>query len=344
MPSNDTPLPETPESAPPRGRRRRRRGLRIAIWTICSLLVVAGIAAGIYVIGFSRSLSEIKRVDIAGQSQSDRPAKDAGKGTNFLILGSDRRDPEEAKASHVTGQRSDTIMLVHVSADKKSAYVISFPRDLWIDIPGRNKERINAALAFGGVPLAVQTVENYAGVPIDHVAMIDFNGVKGLVDKLGGVDVNSSKAFTINGDSFHQGINHLNGEQALSFVRARKQFAEGDFQRNTNQRELLKAVLNKVISADTLTDPMKIQGVVATIAPYLTVDSDLTNTAMVQLGYSLRDLRTSNIYYLSAPHGEPFMTSGGASVVAENPAAMDQLRKALKDDDMAAYYSSTTKQ
>src|SRR5690606_2503774 len=142
----------------------------------------------------------------------------------------------------VTGQRSDVMMLVHIPADRSGVYIMSFPRDLYVDIPGHGKDRINAALAFGGVPLTVTTVENYTGVPIDHVALIDFEGVKSLVDSLGGVEVDVPQDFESGGHRFTEGTQHVDGEQALAFVRARKNFADGDFQRNRNQQSLLKGI------------------------------------------------------------------------------------------------------
>ncbi len=161
------------------------------------------------------------------------------------------------------------MMLVHVSDDGQSVYIMSFPRDLYVDIPpGFGKDRINAALAFGGVSLAVTTVENYVGVPIDHVALIDFDGIQGLVDTLGGIDVEVPISFTAGDFEFTEGgTQHLNGEEALAFVRSRKQFSDGDFQRNRNQQLVLKAIAAELISRDTLTDPAKLRETVSSIAP-----------------------------------------------------------------------------
>lgn len=328
---------EEPETTP-QHRRRRRRRRRIALAVILALLLGVVLVVGGYLFSLRQSYyAKSTRVALSTQ----KPQEAAGE--NFLLLGSDRRDPEAAEAEHVSGQRSDVMMLVHVSADKQSVYVMSFPRDLYVDIPGHGKDRINAAIAFGGVPLAVTTVQDYTGVPIDHVALIDFDGIKGLVDVLGGVDVRVDQSFEGDGVSFTAGTQHMDGETALTYVRQRKQLAEGDFARNRHQRDLLSAILGEIISRETLSDPLKIKDMVDTVSPFLTVDDGLTASEMVSLGYSLRDVRSQDIFYLEMPHGDPTTTSGGASVVSTDEEAMDVLRTALREDDMAAYYSERSR-
>ncbi|MCS6712267.1 LCP family protein [Brachybacterium sp. EF45031] len=335
-------LPGWEDDDRPRRRRRRRRGPILIVLGLVALLVLgAGGWAGWYALQLKGDYDKRTTVSLA-RSASDgaRPQVPAGSGTNYLLLGSDRRDPEEARLSGVVGQRSDVMMLVHVSDDKEDVYVLSFPRDLWVDIPGHGKERINAALAFGGVPLTVTTVENYVGVPIDHVAMIDFQGIQGLVDTLGGVDVEVPQTFEADGKSYTEGVQHMDGETALVFVRQRKQFADGDFQRNRNQQALLRGITQEILARDTLSSPTKVAEMVGVITPFLTTDDALTAGRMVQLGWGLREVRGENIHYLSVPHGGPFMTSGGASVVATDEQNMNVLRTALREDDMGTYYSN----
>ena len=111
----------------------------------------------------------------------------------MLLLGSDSRDPDGAAGGPY---RADTIMLMHVPSDRQEAYFISIPRDLWVPIPptpdgsaGGREAKINAATAFGGVPLMVQTVEAYTGVRLDHVVLVDFGGFVEVTDALGGVEM-----------------------------------------------------------------------------------------------------------------------------------------------------------
>src|SRR5699024_6196031 len=145
--------------------------------------------------------------------------------------------------------------------------------------------------------------------------------------------------FEADGHQFTEGTQSMDGEQALTFVRQRKQFADGDFQRNRNQQAVLQGIADKLISADTLTDPRKLRDTIDAVSPYLTTDDGLSSTAMVELGLSLRSVRSGDLYFLSVPHAGPETTSGGASVVATDEESMDELRAALRSDDMGPYYA-----
>ncbi|MDO5661796.1 MAG: LCP family protein [Brachybacterium sp.] len=315
--------------------RRRRKGWWIAGGLVMVLILGVGLAVGGYLMALRGAYEKTNTVAIT-REEGEKP--EAGEGTNYLLLGSDKRSEDEAESSGVTGQRSDVMMLVHVSADRDEVYVISFPRDLYVEIPGQGTDRINAALAYGGLPLAVATVEDYTGVPIDHVALIDFDGIEGLVDALGGVEVQVPTDFEGDGVQFHQGPQEMNGEEALIFARQRYQFADGDFQRNRNQQALLHGIIGELLSRDTLTSPTTVLDTVEKISPYMTVDDALTASTMAELGWGLRDVRSGDISYLSVPHGGPTTTSGGASVVATDEEQMDVLRQALREDTMDVYY------
>ena len=328
------------DDQPDPGRGRGRRAALIALGLVAVLVLGVGLVIGNYLNGLKNSYEKRTVVQITRDADhGERPEEIDGTGRNFLLLGSDKRSEEDAAAQGVSGERSDVMMLVHVSDDDESVYVTSFPRDLYVDIPGHGKDRINAALAFGGPGLAVSTVEDYTGVPVDHVALIDFDGIEGLVDTLGGVDVQVPLSFEADGHQFTEGTQTLDGEEALTFVRQRKQFADGDFQRNRNQQAVLKGIADKLISAETLSDPGKLADTIDALSPFLTTDDGLSATAMVELGLSLRSIRSSDLYFLSVPHGGPTTTSGGASVVASDDESMEALREALRTDDMGTYYA-----
>src|SRR5690606_7288693 len=144
------------------------------------------IAAGLYAYSVDRSVREnIRRAanlppeTPTAEGQKPRPKKPSGdKSLNYVLMGSDSRNPESEKG------RSDTLMILHLDADRKSAYIVSFPRDMYVDIPGHGKNKINAAYSFGGPQLAVQTLESLTGTRMDHVAIVNFEGFINLTNTL----------------------------------------------------------------------------------------------------------------------------------------------------------------
>lgn len=256
---------------------------------------------------------------------------------NILLLGSDKR----AEDSHITGQRADVIMLAHIDKSHRHAYVVSFPRDLWVDVPGHGRAKLNAAMSYGGLPLAVKTVENLVDAPIEHVAKIDFDGFGKVIDMLGGVTVDVPKSFKTDDFTFQAGKQTMSGDEALSFVRERHAFSDGGFQRMRDHQAFLHGVMRALLTSDTLSSPGKVSDLVTTIAPYLTVDKQFTPKAMTSLGWSLRKIRMDNVEFMTAPHGSTGRTSSGASIVKFDADGMSKLATALHKDSLASYYSMT---
>src|SRR5699024_10716769 len=151
----DLPADGEDDDQPDPGRGRGRRAALIALGLVAVLVLGVGLVIGNYLNGLKNSYQKRTVVQITrGASDGERPEEIEGTGRNFLLLGSDRRSPEDAASQGVSGQRSDVMMLVHVSEDDESVYITSFPRDLYVDVPGHGKDRINSALAYGGVGLA----------------------------------------------------------------------------------------------------------------------------------------------------------------------------------------------
>ena len=270
--------------------------------------------------------------------EQSRPAERDDGAQTILLLGSDTRSEvnEDALEAAQDG-RSDTMMVMRIPADRKAVYIVSIMRDSWVDIPGYGDNKINAAFAYGGVPLAVQTVENLLDTRIDHVAVIDFNGFRGLTNALGGVTVNNTVAFSAGGFQFDKGPIKLNGEEALVFVRQRKPFADGDYQRVRNQQAYMRGLLSELISRDTLTSPGKISNSVTAIAPYLSVDHDLDSGYVIRLAPELRNIRPDNIYFLALPtEGVGWSPDGKQSIIILDPAGVERFRQAFHDDDMSS--------
>lgn len=188
-----------------------------------------------------------------------------GFGATWLLVGSDSRQGlSEADVERLgtggdigTG-RTDTIMLVHVPLSGK-ATVVSLPRDSYVEIPGYGMDKLNAAFAYGGAPLLVETVQKATGVPIAHYAEIGFGGFAGIVDALGGVNMCLADALydPLANINVEAGCQNLDGATALGYARSRR-FANGDLERVQHQRELVTAIVKKVTSTSTLINPFRL--------------------------------------------------------------------------------------
>lgn len=235
------------------------------------------------------------------------------------------------------GNRSDTMMVMHLDGDRGGAQIMSIPRDLWVPIEGHGEGKINAAMSHGGLPLATQTVSDFIDAPIHHLAIIDFEGFQALTDSVGGVEVEAQQAFESNGHSFSEGTNYLNGEEALSFVRARKNFSDGDLQRGRNQQAFLKGITDKIISADTLSNPTKIAGIVRDFSPYMTVDDSLSSSKIASMAYEMRNVRTGDLQFFSAPVGGASRSGDGQSILTVDEEAQSEIQDAFANDTVDDY-------
>jgi LCP family protein required for cell wall assembly len=329
----------TPEERP-RRKRRLSRGAK-AIIIIASIVVgvilIAIIGAGVYASRLASTFDDnATKIEQAFPEESTRPAPVETGAMNILLMGSDSRADEttigDASASD---QRTDSMMLVHVDADRENVYVMSIMRDLYVPIPGRGDNKINAAFAYGGSPLTVQTVEQLLGVRIDHVAIIDFEGFKGMTTALGGVDVESAQAFRTGDFSYTEGVNRLEGDAALAFVRERHAFADADFTRVKNQQAFVKGLANTILSRATLTDPGKVSAFVTAMSPYLTVDQGFDVGTIGNLAFSLRNMDSSTMHFFTLPTAGTG-TVGGQSIVNIDQAGLDAVKQGLASDSLDA--------
>lgn len=263
---------------------------------------------------------------------------------NILVMGSDSRGAtaDEALAGANSNQRADTLMLVHIPIDRSKIYSISLMRDLWISIPDHGQAKINAALAFGGVPLMVQTVESLFQQRIDHVAMIDFEGFKGVTDAVGGVEVNVPQPFVSRHDhyAFIAGTQTLDGGHALEFVRERYAFADGDYQRVRNQQAFVRALFAKNLSPETLLNPVKVHNVLSAMAPFISVDSGLDAATLARLALELRDVRANDMVMFTLPTLGIDTSADGQSIVLPDPWAVERISEALAGDSLDTYVAS----
>ncbi|GAA2737753.1 hypothetical protein GCM10009867_26180 [Pedococcus aerophilus] len=312
----------------------------MAIVLALVLLVVVGGSAGYLLFLNNKVSSNVQRESllptpgVSGATEAPTKKAAAKDAQNFLIIGSDAR-------SGLAGSRSDVIVLMHVSADRKSVNLIHFPRDLYVDLPGRGKDKINAAFAYGGAPLLVQTLQGLVGVPIDHVAIIDFEGFKRMTDAVGGVNVYVEESSASGGYTFTKGYQQMGGAEALAFVRERKDLSEGDISRGKRQQAFIKALMLKSLSKDVLGNPVKLAQFVEAGTSNLTVDEGFSTGDMRSEAVAMRNLRGKDIAFITAPFTGYGTSPAGASIDILDEPGMAALGEALQNDAMDTYEDVT---
>ncbi len=325
------------EDAPPQRRRKGRPGLILIGLLALILLIPLGIAAYYGGTAFN-AVERIERdPELNPQEYEGRPEgapqrpETANRAVNFVLMGSD------ARAEDYTG-RSDTLMIAHLTGDRERVYLISFPRDMWVNIPGHGNGKINWAYSYGGAALTVETLENLTGVRMDHTTAIDFEGFIRLTDALGGVTVYNPWETTSRGTRFPSGEITISGEEALTYVRERYQLPNGDLDRAYRQRTVVQAIIRKILTPETLTNPERFSEVVNTFANALTVDEGLDTTYVAGLATSLRGIdRGDGVRMLQAPI-TGIGQVGDQSVVVVDTGRMAELARALQTDGVDEYY------
>jgi LCP family protein required for cell wall assembly len=237
-----------------------------------------------------------------------------GSGTNWLVVGSDSRqgltDAQAAQlhtggAAAVSGGRTDTIMLVHLPDNSTKPTMVSLLRDSLVSIPGHGNNKINAAYAFGGPALLVQTVEQATGLRIDHYAEIGLGGFANVVDDVGGVTMCLPQAVqdSFAGINLPAGCQTLNGANALGYVRSRHAFATSDFARTQHQREFLGALAGRITSPGVLLNPFELFPVLFDLPGNLTVDNGDHLQDLIGLGWSMRGISNGSLITTAVPIG-----------------------------------------
>lgn len=298
----------------------------------CVLVVISGGTLALIYGLSARYEDKVDRQDILdGVPQ----AADTNAGMNFLVLGSDNQAEEETQSLEETGSRSDTIMLVHVNKDKTGAFIVSIPRDSYVDVPaGGNwpggKNKINAALSFGGANLTAKTVYNLTGVPLNGAMLVNLDGVQNMVRAVGGVNV--CTPFTVvswfTDKVWEKGCHDMTPEEAEEFVRQRMNVPGGDLGRIKNQQNVIKGLMKKVTSGDILTNPAKLDALITTAAESLTVDQSMN---LRDLAFALKGINPDNVKFATAPAVGLMDTEAGSSVELDMP-GVKELFQAVLDD------------
>jgi LCP family protein required for cell wall assembly len=265
----------------------------------------------------------------------DRPTKaanpddpNAGKDVNILLLGSDQRDGENAEiGGSFGGMRSDTTIVLHISADRSRVDAISIPRDSMVDIPscklsngehtGATFGMFNNAFAYGwdqggdiasAVGCTWKTVEKNTGVHIDHSVVVDFAGFEKMVTSLGGVPICVPNEMIAKKAKLHlkAGYQTLNGKEALGFARARTGTGVGDgsdTNRIGRQQQLIAAMMQAILNKNVLTDVGDLLSLLGSATSSVTTDEGLSVTDMAGLAYTMRGIRGGNITFMTIPWG-----------------------------------------
>lgn len=275
---------------------KRKRILFISLAVVCVLLLGGMGAAWAYISQVDSSLRDDLDADLLNSlAVTDSPSDPF----YMLLIGADKSEDREASGEYGGAYRTDSMILARVDPKEKEVTLISIPRDTRINLPGYGEQKINAAYAFGGASLAVDTVSDLADVPISHYAEIDFDGFKAVVDALGGIEVDVPMEINddMAGGHVDAGLQTLNGEQALILCRSRHNYDDignGDAIRAANQRLVLSAIMEKVMNSDVAT----ITNTVSTLAEYVTTDYSVTG--LIGLAQAMIGMDVSNNVYTAA--------------------------------------------
>lgn len=318
---------------------------------VVSILLVGVIAFGAY--WAVRLQGNISKAALgAGGEKTEGAVDNSRDRLQILILGSDTRDGKNSQyggASDSTGYgHSDVMMLLDISADNKRVNVVSFPRDLLVDMPkctdqeskkefpAQKNVMINAAMSEAGIGCAVDTVNKLTGLEIDHFMMADFNSVKELSNTVGGVDVCISDAVydPDSGLRLPKGTSKVQGEQALAFLRARHAFADGgDLGRIKGQQGFLSSLVRKIKDDGTLSNPAKTLQIADVVTRNLTIDEGMASIpTLLTVGNRLKDIDVSKVAFVAVPT-VPAASDPNRLQMAE-PAASQLFAAMRKDVDL----------
>jgi len=344
-------------------RRWPRRILIMANLMVALVLLSAASAYGY----FDWRINQIKRVVLPSLVGGTRPAIKAaavpvappGAPMTILVVGSDSRAGDTGgdasqfgDAADVGGQRSDTIMLVHLVPATSSATILSIPRDLWVPIPGMGSSRINSAFN-NGADLLVQTIEKDLGIPIDHFVEVDFQSFRDIVNAVGGVNEYFP---TPAKDDYsllnipNPGCYTMTGNMALSFVRARHYEykvdgrwvyeAESDLARIQRQQNFIKKMIAKA-QGEGLSNPLELNGVIGGITTNLTLDSGFTQSLLFSLAQRYRNISPGNLPASTLPTTATVI--GGADVLLlQQPEARQAIANFVHPPPMVSSATSST--
>ena len=324
--------------------RRPGRGWRIALLSVLAIFLVLTLATGGLALWVRHSIaSGIEFIadpfaGIPARAPQQKVAAGEEPAVNILVLGTDSRtsasDPSQWKEG---AQRTDAIMIVQVSGDRKTVSVMSIPRDSWVEIPGHGQGKINAAYSYGGPSLTIHTVENLTGIHIDHFAVANFESFVALTDEIGGVRINLKTPQTLAGKELGAGAQVLDGQQALAYTRERSSLPNGDFDRVKRQQTWMRSIVSRVLTNGTLSSPTALYSFLKTASRTVAVDESFTLNQMQSLALETRHRHSNDIRFMTVPTAGTGTSTDGQSIVTLDADADTPLFNAFAEDRVSAY-------
>lgn len=302
-------------------------GKKVFLWLL-GILVLLALVAVIY-LGykiFSVGGSIHNPLDRDKSSLRDKNVSlDDGDAFTIALFGV---DSDAKRASEGDGQRSDTIMVLSINPKKKTTKIVSIPRDTQAKIVGKGTtEKINHAYAYGGPDMAVKSVEKLLNVPIDHYATIDMDGMKDMIDTVGGIDVTSNATFSYKNHQFNNGEKtHLDGDAAMAFIRSRKESgAGGDFGRQERQQLVIQGLASKLSSVNSITH---FNSIMNHIKENVKTDLSIGELNTVRSNYKDAD-KTVNKHQLDGQGG---IQDDGLYYFVPSQSSLSEIESSIKDN------------
>jgi LCP family protein required for cell wall assembly len=309
--------------------RRKRRNRRIA--------KVVGVGLGLFlilgIVWFRWTFGGLERMPAAsGQAGLNTP------GTTMLLIGSNPSEPDARAIPGTTWEHdiatSDLVMLLHLTRDNRSMFVISIPADSILPIPGRGEGKLASAFAAGGTALYARTIESYTGVALDRIAVLDMNALREITDKLDGVIIDVPREAC----GVAPGPRRLDGSQALDYTTLAPCLPRKDLDRVERQQSLLRALMRGAVDGGKVANPFTVNAFLKATASNLTLEQGYGYPSMLGTLWSMRNLRSANTTFLTVPVADqPNITVDGLDAIQLDPAKDSLLWDALRRDKIADY-------
>ncbi|WP_051759337.1 LCP family protein [Herbidospora cretacea] len=312
------PPPQAPGKGGAGGGGRAKAGLGALGWVsvVLTTVLVAGSLTAYTV--YRRTLGNIQTTNVTDALGTDRPQNQTG-ALNVLLVGSDTREGDNARYGQKAAredhtERTDTIMLLHVSPQRDQARLISFPRDSMVQIPACENAQtgqempaqlgmINSAFNLGGIVCTIRTIESLTQIRIDHFIKVDFTGFKNIVNALGGIEICLPQAVNDRASKLvlPAGRQLVKGEAALGYVRIRKIGNGSDLERIKRQQVFLSQVVKKATSSDLIGDLPKLAEFIGAATGSVEMDDQLNTETLIQIAQSAQKLTAKGFKAMTVP-------------------------------------------